>query len=226
MKSITMRAWFLTLLFVFCHSVSAKTVDIPLSIKHPLLTQLITEQLFTGKNKTMRVGDDGSGCQFLELSQLKTTSQKGLLKIRSKAYARLGKAWGSQCMLFWEWRGQVELLERLSITGDGNQIKADVVESRLLTPQGQVDEVNNTLWQWVSTFLKPAFEQTVLDIRQPIQDTKDVVAQTLVKMDQKLSDQILNSIKIRRLTVVELGVQAAVSVDLPEAPELQFGGRA
>ena len=200
---------------LFSQSALAKTIEVPLLLKHPLLSQLITEQLFTGKNKTLRVADDGSGCQFLKLSQPKTSTREGLLRIRAKAYARFGQAWGDECMLLWEWHGQVEVDEKLSIVGNGNQIKAKVVKTTLLTPQGKVDSVNNTLWQWLTKFLQPEFEQATIDIRQPLKETKEVMSKSLANIDHVLLNQIVSSIKINRLVVLPQGVEARISANLP-----------
>ena len=63
---------------LFSQGVLAKAIEVPLLLKHPLLSQLLTEQIFTGKNKTLRVADDGSGCQFLKLSHPKTSTYESL----------------------------------------------------------------------------------------------------------------------------------------------------
>lgn len=195
--------------------VHAKSVEVPLTLSYNLIAHVLNEQLFAVKDK-LRIADDGTGCQFLELAEPRVGEQEGLLKITAAATARVGNKFGDNCVLVWEWSGQVETLEKLSASADGSQIRIEVVKSTLLKADGSIDHTNNGFWQVFAQALKPSYERVALDIKQPIEDTKAVLALNAPLLDKAQTERVLNSIRVNDVSVREHAVVVSVSADAPD----------
>ena len=46
----------------------AERIQIPIALEQPFIESLLREQVFTGAGGSLRLHDDGSGCQFLQLN--------------------------------------------------------------------------------------------------------------------------------------------------------------
>ena len=78
----------------------AREVVLPLRFDNALVEKVLVDQLFTGPAQSLVAMKDGSGCNYLLLSDPQLNGADGLLRIRSAARGRVATAIGTQCLVF------------------------------------------------------------------------------------------------------------------------------
>jgi hypothetical protein len=86
---------------------ATRDVEVPLQLDHPFLRQMLLTQVYTQADNTARVWDDGSGCNFMVLSNPRTNAAGNRLRVVSDGVARVGTAVGSKCLNVIDWSGTV-----------------------------------------------------------------------------------------------------------------------
>ena len=69
MPSRTALALIIKALLIWPLGAAAREVAVPVRLDHDFLRQALLTQVYTGAEQTVRVWDDGSGCNFLILSE-------------------------------------------------------------------------------------------------------------------------------------------------------------
>ena len=106
----------------------ANTVTIPLSLDHGFIRALLATQVYTQENQSVRVWDDGKGCNFLVLSDPRVDSAGGRLRVVSRGQAQVGTALGKRCLKLVRWSGYLEAFEDASLEPGAPVIRFRVVE--------------------------------------------------------------------------------------------------
>lgn len=193
------------------------TVIVPVQIDHMFIRQIMVSTLFTGPNETMRVFDDGSGCNYLELSTPQVSTMDHLIRIKTDAKARFGQRIGQQCLILFSWNGQIESFESLFIENNRPEVKARVVQSNLLNNEGQPALGNNILWQRINQRVHPQLESVVLDLTQ-IQTVLRQVLPTLLNQQQLERIALLvNSLSIVEASINEQGATISFAMNVPNS---------
>ena len=66
----------------------AERVRVPMTLDAPALESLLRARLFTNRGGTLRLNDDGTGCQYLELREPAVRISGGRILVRANAEAR------------------------------------------------------------------------------------------------------------------------------------------
>ena len=77
----------------------AERVSVPLNMEPAFIESLLREAVFTGTGTSVRINDDGSGCQFLELREPRISTGSARVRLRTFVSARAGRAVGDRCVL-------------------------------------------------------------------------------------------------------------------------------
>ena len=85
---------FACLLNVLSDVATAEQRQLPIHVTNSSINEMVRAYVFTGKNQTVRIGDDGSGCRYLRLYEPMTDTVKGLVRVRAKANLRVGSRLG------------------------------------------------------------------------------------------------------------------------------------
>lgn len=157
----------------------AEKIVVPISLPEQFIAQTITTQIFTLKNNSVRINDDGSGCQYLELSDPKIKTKEGYVNIIANAEARVGRLFAGNCILLFDWNGSVDLDQNVIVDKGRNTLRAEVREVRVFNSDGTRAAASNIVWQWSESYLQSALTFDVVDLRTPISRINQVLSHFL-----------------------------------------------
>ena len=183
----------------------AREVVVPMQLDHAFLRQVLLTQVYTGPEHTVRVWDDGSGCNFLVLSDPQVDAQNGRLRIRSGGKARVGTPVGQRCLTVLDWSGTVEVDEEPALDPSLPIVRFRVVDSNLYGADGK-KRVTGTLWDWVKTYVHPRLEAVTIDLNQPLTELRAFLPLVLPSESAEQTTHLLDSIALAQPRVVEAGL--------------------
>jgi hypothetical protein len=159
------------LLILLPSAAGARQVTVPLPLDPEFLRQALVTQVYTGADQSVRMWDDGSGCNFLILSNPRVEGMDGRLRVISDGKGRVGTAVGDNCLTLIDWQGRVEVDEEPSLDPSLPIVRFRVVDSDLYA-EGGGKRVTGTLWDWVKSYVHPRLETVILDLHQPIDELR------------------------------------------------------
>lgn len=198
-------------------SANAKPVHLPLDIPHSFIEAMLRSQVYRGPGGTATPLDDGSGCNYLVMREPHVDTNRELLRIRSKAEARVGQAFGGQCLVLLSWTGIVETHQRLVVDKAHPALHLEVVDSRLLTPEGAAARGTDTLWKWTKEQVHPQLEAVSVDLAPPLADLKAMLPLFLTKQSHQQVQTMVESVRFTAVRPTPRGVQADLLLEVPEA---------
>ena len=95
---------------------SAREVVVPLQLDYAFMRKVAAEQVFTGPDRTARMWDDGSGCNFLVLSDPQVDCTAGAPAHPQRRAGARRRPIFSFCIPLFNWNGTVEVLEEAVVT--------------------------------------------------------------------------------------------------------------
>lgn len=204
-----------------------REVDVPLQLDHAFLRQALIEQVYTLPDGTVRVWDDGSGCNVLILSNPRTSADGKRLRVTSDGQARVGTAVGDKCLNVVDWRGSVEVLEEPVLAPDKPVVTFTVVDSNLYGEGGR-KRVTGTLWDWVKAYVHPRFAAVTVDLAQPLDELRGFLPSVLPDGGEA-ARQLIDSLRLVDARVNDAGLRldlqfavaetALVEEPIPPEPE-------
>jgi hypothetical protein len=197
--------------------VLARQVVVPLRLDAAFLRQALLTQVYTGPDGTARVWDDGSGCNFLILSDPQVDVHEGRLRVRSAGRGRVGTAVGQSCLTLVDWTGTVEVFEEPSTDPERPVVRFRVVDSNLYAADGR-KRITGTLWDWVKSYVHPRFEAVTVDLEQPLGELRTFLPLVLPRADAEHTTQLLDSIGLAGARAVDSGLVVDLRFDVPEQP--------
>ncbi len=204
--------------FLFCStSLAAKEVAVSFKLESHLIERVLIDKVFKGKGQSIRVNDDGTGCNFLKLAKprvIDTNNQ--LIKVRVDTWARVGQAVGERCIMLLDWRGKTDLYTSVKLLPDGRSLKIKVEDSKLLNQQGAADKATNQLWQWFNNSVYPTMNAVTVDLREPIKDLQKSIPLFIPKSNQQAAKQLTRSFAIKSVTINPKGVLLSLHFDVPQ----------
>jgi len=195
---------------------SAKPVDLPLDIPHSFIEAMLRSQLYRGPGGTATPLDDGSGCNYLVLRAPRVDTDKQLLRIRSQGEARVGQAFGDQCLVLLSWTGIVETHQRLVVDKVRPALHLEVVDSRLLTPEGAPARGTDTLWKWIKEQVHPQLEAVSVDLAPPLAELKAMLPLFVPKQSHQQVQDMVASVRFGSVQPTRSGVRAHILLEAPE----------
>ena len=197
----------------------AASVRVPISLDHHFIESLLREQVFTGEKDSLRLNDDGSGCQYLALSQPRVSTKSGRAFLRTRAEARSGRAVGGRCLLLLDWRGELEFTQEVLVGDDNKSILLKTVSWRALEPDGRTAVVSTTIGGWLEQFLPVALKQTRISFAQPINQLESFLAGIALPNDMDGTSTMLGSLTIDSVSVGGGVATVTLEMDVPSAGE-------
>jgi len=201
-----------------CASVAAREVILPLRPDSALLRHVIVSQMFTEAGETARVWDDGSGCNFLVLSNPSIATGDGRIRIRSDAKARVGQRLGSRCVIVTDWTGVVETVQSAVLAPDGESIRFQVVDSSILEDTTRRGVPVDMVWKWVKEYVHPRLGAVRVNLGPALDDLRSVLRLALDAGENQLSHS-LDSLSLRSVRVERHGLRVKLAMPVPESDE-------
>ena len=212
--------WFLHVLnisfLLVSGSVLAKSLNIPLKLESSFIEQIVKAQLFPGKSASLRLNDDGSGCQFVELAEPKVKTINKSLKVRLKTKVRVGRPVGnSQCIFLVKWNGIIDLYHDVKISSGGKKLHVVVRKSEILTQQLKRDHLADTIWQGIRNQLYPKFQSLVIDLQDPIDKLKGILPYVVAQQNAATFENSIDSLVVNDVNIKNYGVLLGMQVKIP-----------
>lgn len=212
----------IVLLLFFCSNAFGKEVAVSFKLEHHFIEHVLLEQVFTSKGQSLRVNDDGTGCNFLELSKPRVIDTKNeLVRVRVDTWARIGQAVGDRCLMLLDWRGKTDLYNAIELAKNGRFLSIVVKESKLLNRQGMEDESINQVWQWFNANVYPAMNQVTIDLNRPISQLKSFIPVFIPKSEQQVVTRLANSFAIKNVAINPKGILLSLHFDVPQVAQSQ-----
>jgi len=192
-------------------------VSVPLSLDFAFLQQALLTQMFTGPEQTVRVWDDGSGCNFLILSDPRVDARHEKLRITAAGVGRVGTAVGESCLTLLDWKGTVEALEEPTVDAAQPIVRFRVVDSHLFGSDGR-KQVAGTLWDWIKSYVHPRLEAVSVDLHQPLDELRAFLPLVLPADDGAQTAALLDSIALADPRFGARGLSVDLRFEAPDAP--------
>jgi hypothetical protein len=157
----------------------AERVSIPLDMEPDFIESLLREAVFTGPGTSVRINDDGSGCQFLELREPRIGTGGAGVRLRTEVSARAGRAVGDRCILLLDWAGEMEFTQQAVVGADGESVLLKTESWRVLAPDGETATVSTTIGRWLEQFMPLGLRETRVGFEQPLTELRALLALSL-----------------------------------------------
>jgi hypothetical protein len=196
----------------------AERVSVPLDIEPEFIESLLRAAVFTAPGGSVRINDDGSGCQFLELREPRIGTGDARVRLRAFVSARAGRAVGDRCILLLDWAGEMEFVQQPIVGADGRSVLLRTESWRVLSPDGGTATVSTTIGQWLEQFMPLSLRETSISFEQPLTDLRSFLALSLDRDGAAPLDDTLASLKIDDVVVHDDGVTVTIGLDAPVRP--------
>lgn len=194
-----------------------REVTLPIRPDTAYLRQAIVSQVFTGQGESVRVWDDGSGCNFLVLSNPRVKAGDEVIRLRSAAEARVGKRVGERCIVLTDWSGTVETTQTVTLDPDGQSLRFTVVDSRLQDEARHAGVPLDAVWDRIKKYVHPRLDAVRIDLGPALEDLKAVLRLVLNAERNAAVRESLNTIAPRSVSVVAGGLFVELGMQVPEA---------
>ncbi len=203
-------------LLLLTASAHAQSIDIPIRFDESFLQRSLEQQMFSIDERRLRIWDDGKDCNRLELAEPQLHLGDGRVKTRSQAYAQVGAAIAGRCLSIVNWQGIVEI-EQVPVLGiEPGTVQFRVVDSHVMSDDGESAGVAGTVWKWVKQYAHPRFERLNIDLNPVLKQISNLMP--LVVPDQPAAVQrILQGVTLKGVGLIEQSLQLTVQIDLPPA---------
>ena len=206
----------LTLVAFTIELADAREVPLPLRFDNALVQKVLVEQLFTGPDQSLAALEDGSGCNYLILSDPVPSGAGGMLRIRSAARARVATAIGTQCLVLLNWTGFVETDQRAELDGNRPRVRFRTVDSRLLDNDGKPAAFSGAIWDWVSDHVHPRLDTLSVDLEAPLAEIQSLLPLMLTTDDAARTQGIVDSLALTAVSVETDVVTLTARIDIPD----------
>lgn len=207
----------LALLFLFQSAAGAKEISLPVRPDTALIRHAIVSQMFTDEAETARVWDDGSGCNYLVLSDPRIETEEDHIRIRSNAEARVGQRVGSRCVIVTDWAGVVETVQSVEVEPHSENVRFRVVDSTILEETTQRGVPVELLWDWVKEYVHPRLGAVRLNLKPALDDLRSVLRLMLDAREDERRDA-LDSLTLKSVDVRSNGLRVNLAMRIPDTP--------
>lgn len=209
---VSVALWFIT-------PAHAERAQIPLTLDAPALESLLRQRAFTGTDGRLRMNDDGTGCQYLELRDPEVGIDDGRIRVQADAKARAGRRMGGRCLLALNWRGKVELYQQPELDASAEDLVLRTTSWNVLREDGSVDTVSTTVGRWLEQFLPADIKSVRIGFREPMAQLREAVIPMVPAGPGGEQALQLDSLSVDDVFVEGSGVTVTLGVDVLPTPE-------
>lgn len=196
--------------------VAARPVRVPMRLDYAFVNHLLAAQVYRDPGRTARVWDDGSGCNFLILSEPVASPHEGKLRVSSKAVARVGTGFGEQCLTLIDFTGRLDVVEQPMVSVAAPIVRFQVVDSNLYDAQGKKPLVTGTIWDWVKKHAHPRLEDLKIDLTAPMSDLRGALPLFLEQTDAARVQRLVDTLNLAEVAIQPDGVELALTFEAGE----------
>ena len=194
----------------------ARTVDVPLTVDSDFLQQTIRAAMYTGKNGSAEVWDDGSGCNYLVLSDPQVQTQHGQVRVLSHGIGRVGTQVGQNCILALDWKGFIEVFQQPRLTDDRSRIRFEVVDSNVYDENMQQGLRSGVIWNWSKKHVHPQLEAIDIDLQPALHELSGILASFMPDEDALTLRTLTDSVVLGDIKTSSAGLASTLTLSLPD----------
>ncbi|MGH6635464.1 MAG: transglycosylase SLT domain-containing protein [Gammaproteobacteria bacterium] len=192
----------------------AAEVRIPLTIRFDLLTQQISEQLYTQAGHIARIWRE-SDCRYLELDHPQFSRKAGRLRFTSHGKGSFGAEVLQTCLSPVDWTGFIEVLAEPYLTADW-QLRLRIVDSGLYDEAWKPGLMTGLLWEVTERLFLPRLDTLSVDLAPPVDEIRSLVRASVPATDALGIERILQNARAGDVAVRNGGVVVALTLDVPD----------
>ncbi|MBA2490518.1 MAG: lytic transglycosylase domain-containing protein [Gammaproteobacteria bacterium] len=193
----------------------AREADIPVRFNEELIRQFLVSQVYTDADGVARAWDDGSGCNYLTLSDPQVDVRAGVVQVISAGEARVGTVLGARCLTILDWTGFVEVFEEPVLDAAAGTVEFRVVESNIYAADGSSASVAGTLWDQVKSHVHPRMERLQLDLTPALAELESLLP-VVFPHDEALVRELLDSIALSHVEAGNGALTLGVRIEAPD----------
>ena len=193
---------------------AGRHITLPVRLDTAYLREVFTSQVFTEPGNSSRVWDDGSGCNFLVVSNPRLSAGDGTLDLVMDGHALVGQPVGDRCIVVLDWSGTIETSEEVLVEPGGTALSFRTVDSRIDNESVRHGFRLGVLWDWIKSYVQPRLGAVRVDLRPELNDLRDVLRLVLPQRDAGL-DATLASISLQSAEVVDGGLRVDLGMEVP-----------
>ena len=193
----------------------AERLNVPLDMEPAFIESQLREAVFTAPGISVRINDDGSGCQFMELREPRISTGGARVRLRTRVSARAGRAVGDSCILLLDWAGEMEFIQQLLVGADGRGVVLKTESWRVLARDGGTATVSTTIGRWLEQFMPLGLKETRVSFEQPLTELQALLALSLDRDSTPSADVALDSLAIDDVVVHDDRVTVTLGLEVP-----------
>lgn len=205
----------LFILFFLPDSLQARALELPVRFQEDFLQYLLDNQVFTEADTRARVWDDGQDCNYLELYEPVLALGDGQVTTRSSARAQVGTAIAGRCLALPTWEGFVEIDQVPSLGPEPGMVQFRVVDTRMMSADGESRGVIGTLWDWTKRYTQPRFERLRIDLNPMLSELGQLIP-TAFPGHSELVRRTLGQVDLINATILEQHIELTLRFDVPD----------
>lgn len=215
-RSIPLRLRILCLTALLLHSIGSNgnEINVPLTLDHSFLRNLLLEKIYTDPNRTALIFDPDNECSSIVLSDPQIGSDAGRIRVVTAVNARLGHSIAGRCWHLPHWRGLVEIFKKPHILPERPTIELRIEDSNFLDSEGNKPIITGTLWDWIKQHVHPRLDRLKVDLNPSLQEIQELVPLMISRTDTV--QRSIESVRITDPQTTEHGVTINLRIDIPD----------
>ncbi|MGZ8918031.1 MAG: hypothetical protein ACXW0T_07395 [Methylobacter sp.] len=215
-----MNKYFIITVFSFLLGISrsgiADQLSVPVQIDYSLIKKAIIAQLYTGKEQSAELWNDGYGCSYLKLSNPNVDGQNGQIRLVNEVEAKFGTGMGmgGECLTILEWVGVLETFQQPALDSNRSILSFPITRASAYDRQGHHLAIDK-LQELIKRFAEPRLASVKVDLNESRRSIEQTLAQFFPKNKVTQVQDILNSLRFDDVNVGNNGLNIKLVFDAP-----------
>lgn len=192
-----------------------REVTVPIRLDSAYLREVFVSQVFSGPGASARVWDDGSGCNYMVVSNPRISAGRGVINVLMDAEARVGQRIADHCIVVLDWSGEIETSQKVKLEPGGTALQFRVVNSRLQGDSAHRGLHLGIVWDWIKAYVHPRLAAVRIDLKPSLNDLRGVLRLVLPGRDASM-EEALSSLTVRSAKVVDGGLEVSLGMEVPQ----------
>jgi hypothetical protein len=201
-----------------CRLSLAEQLTLPVALDYGIVRQALAQQLFVGENSSVLIYSDSLGCNTLSLANPRVEDgADGLIGVRSSVSAQMGTPVGGRCLVPISWQGDIETLQQVFVTEDGQAIGFRIVDSNVIASGENASQIPEVLWRWVKSYIHPQLSAVTINMGQALGSLQQLLSGSMEPATA--ADPVLPILGLQSVTANNGKLNINLGLDVPQAPQ-------
>ena len=219
-KRMTMRylpKLLLVLSLCCCRFSLAEQLTLPIALDYGVVRQALAQQLFTGDNASVLIYSDSLGCNSLSLANPRVVDGgDGLIGVLSSVSAQMGTPVGGRCLMPMGWQGDIETLQQVFVTDNGQAIGFRIVDSSVIASGENASQIPEVLWRWVKSYIHPQLSAVTINMGSALGSLQQLLSGAVES--SPTTAPALSTLGLQNVSAKDGKLSINLGLDVPQAP--------